>query len=82
MAIKKIRTCPVCGKQTRNLAGGLCHNCYRKRREAENPVIREERLAYQRAYDNRLNLPYRKGSWDDPAVQAHHRAMVQKYFGD
>lgn len=56
----------------------LCKNCYVKRIDAEQPDKRERRLQYRRAYSQRSGL--QAGSWHDPAVQAHHAAMIRKYF--
>jgi hypothetical protein len=56
----------------------LCKNCYVKRLDVEQPEKRARRLQYRREY---YRMPvFRAGSWHDPAVQAHHAAMVKKYL--
>lgn len=70
----------------------LCSRCFVQRNEADNPAKRAHRLQTMQAYFQRKHprtpvlkprkqpLQGHSGTWQDPVVQAHHAAMLRKYF--
>jgi len=75
--------CEGCGNIRQYYARNRCKRCYL--RDFETPQQRDKRLVQSNAWKRQRRkdrrLPYRKGGWNDPAVQVHHQRMVLKYFG-
>ena len=81
----KLFHCPRCERQRAHYARNLCRGCYMREFREQNPE------AYQRMVDasaerqreqrRAVKRGWRRGSWNDPAVQAHHRTMIITYYG-
>ena len=74
--------CLSCQRVMPHYCQGLCVTCYRKERNRPTATQRKRKAAYERRRRAEAKLPYDVGGWDDPAVQAHHKAMLQQYFPD
>lgn len=79
-----IAECPQCGLRKHIHGRGMCSSCYHKQLFAESGERYQKHLERSREYCEKAKkerqLPYKRGSWNDPEVQAHHQAMLTKYL--